>query len=294
MEKDLIIGAFTNYTDYDVLKPWVQSIKDTGFDGDIVLSAIDATDTIVQKLESEGVKVIRAGNPQKMMVHMLRFLSIYDYLKSNKNKYRFVVTTDVRDVIFQSNPIDFIKTKFYNIGLIAASEAIKIKDEKWNRENIIKNFGQYFYNDVSEREVLNVGLIAGKAELVKDLCFTLFQMSSNRPDWVADQAAYNMILSFEPWKTKCAILKLRDAWALNAHVTNKPDQMEEFGPYLLEDRPYMNENGKVVNSEGKPFVIVHQYDRIPQWMEYFSKKYGIKITKDTNTGTSPKYFLYKS
>jgi hypothetical protein len=224
----------------------------------------------------------------------LRFLSIYDYLKSNKNKYRFVVTTDVRDVIFQSNPIDFIKTKFYNIGLIAASEAIKIKDEKWNRENIIKNFGQYFYNDVSEREVLNVGLIAGKAELVKDLCFTLFQMSSNRPDWVADQAAYNMILSFEPWKSKCAILRLRDAWALNAHVPNTPDQMEEFGPYLLENRPYMDENGKVVNSEGKPFVIVHQYDRIPEWMEYFSKKYGIKITKDTNTGTSPKYFLYKS
>jgi hypothetical protein len=278
MEKDLIIGAFTNYTDYDVLKPWVQSIKDTGFEGDIVLSAIDATDTIVQKLESEGVKVLRSSNSQKMMVHMLRFLSIYDYLKSNKNKYRFVVTTDVRDVIFQSNPIDFIKTK----------------DEKWNRENIIKNFGPYFYNDVSEREVLNVGLIAGKAELVKDLCFTLFQMSSNRPDWVADQAAYNMILSFEPWKSKCAILRLRDAWALNAHVTNKPDQMEEFGPYLLENRPYMDENGKVVNSEGKPFVIVHQYDRIPEWMEYFSKKYGIKITKDTNTGTSPKYFLYKS
>ena len=81
MEKDLIIGAFTNYTDYDVLKPWVQSIKDTGFDGDIVLSAIDATDSIVQKLESEGVKVIRSNNSQKMMVHMLRFLSIYDYLK---------------------------------------------------------------------------------------------------------------------------------------------------------------------------------------------------------------------
>ena len=39
-QKDLIIGAFNNYTDYDVLKPWVQSIKDTGFKGDIVLFAI--------------------------------------------------------------------------------------------------------------------------------------------------------------------------------------------------------------------------------------------------------------
>lgn len=293
MEKDLIIGAFTNYTDYDVLKPWVQSIKDTGFEGDTVLIAIEAPDNLVKILEKEGVKVVRGSNPQKMMVHMLRFLSIYDYLKNNKNKYRNVISTDVRDVIFQSNPFDYLKTKFYNIGLVAASEAIKIKDEKWNRENIIKNFGPYFYNDIENSEVLNVGIIAGTAELVKDLCFTLFQLSSNRPDWVADQAAYNMLLSFEPWKSKCSITRLRDGWALNAHVTNKPDQMLEFEPYLLEKRPYFK-NGKVVNSEGKPFVIVHQYDRVPEWMEFFSKKFGTNITKDTNTGTSPKYFLYKS
>ena len=205
MEKDLIIGAFTNYTDYDVLKPWVQSIKDTGFDGDIVLIAIEAPDNLVKTLEKEGVKVVRGYNTQKMMVHMLRFLSIYDYLKNNKNKYRNVVSTDVRDVIFQTNPFDFLKTKFYNLGLIASSEAIKIKDEQWNKQNIIKNFSEYFYNDVANNEVLNVGIIAGTAELVKDLCFALFQMSSNRPDWVADQAAYNMLLSFEPWKTKCSL-----------------------------------------------------------------------------------------
>ncbi len=57
MEKDLIIGAFTNYTDYDVLKPWVQSIKDTGFDGDIVLVAIEATNDIVKKIEAEVLKL---------------------------------------------------------------------------------------------------------------------------------------------------------------------------------------------------------------------------------------------
>jgi len=67
--------------------------------------------------------------------------------------------------------------------------------------------------------------------------------------------------------------------------------MEEFGPHLLEERPYMNEDGKIVNSEGKAFVIVHQYDRIPEWMNFVCNKYNIKITKDTNTGTSPKYFL---
>ena len=46
-QKDLIIGAFNNYTDYDVLKPWVQSIKDTGFEGDTVLIAIGTTPELI-------------------------------------------------------------------------------------------------------------------------------------------------------------------------------------------------------------------------------------------------------
>jgi hypothetical protein len=294
-QKDLIIGAFNNYTDYDVLKPWVQSIKDTGFDGDVVLIAIDAPKSIVLEIENAGVTVVEHPKQGNMMVHMMRFLYIYDFLKKYHNKYRFVITTDVRDVIFQSNPSLYLQ-KIYGSrdkGIMAQSEAILIQHEQWNRDNIIKNFGQYFYEDIKEKEVFNVGILAGTTEYIKDLCFALFQMSSNRPDWVADQAAYNMLLNFKPWNNVTTYLSLKDCWALNAHVTNKPDQMEQFGPYLLEKRPYM-EDGTVKNSNGKPFVIVHQYDRVPEWMEYFSKKYGTNITKDTNTGTSPKYFTYNT
>ena len=107
-QKDLIIGAFSNYNDYDVLKPWVQSIKDTGFDGDIVLVAIDVGDGIVQKLMSEGVSVIRAANPNNERIHMLRFLHIYNFIKQNQFKYRYVITTDVRDVVFQTNPSRYL------------------------------------------------------------------------------------------------------------------------------------------------------------------------------------------
>ena len=34
--KDLIIGAFTNY-DYSQLKPWAESISESGFTGDKIL-----------------------------------------------------------------------------------------------------------------------------------------------------------------------------------------------------------------------------------------------------------------
>lgn len=295
-KKDLIIGAFNNYTDYDVLKPWVQSIKDTKFDGDIVLIAIDTEATLLRKLSDEGVYVVSATTDKKMMIHMLRFIYIYDYLKRNEGKYRFVVSTDVRDVIFQKNPVEFLTNTIGSStehNIIASSESILIKDEEWNRINILKNFGEYFYNDVKNNHVCNVGILAGKSEYVKDLCFHLYQFSLNRPDWVADQSAYNMILSFKPWKENAYLSTLSDAWAANLHVTNKPDLKEALEPYLLEKRPFMKD-GLICNSDGEPFVIVHQYDRVPEWMEYFSKKFGTNITKDTNTGTSPKYFLYKT
>ena len=64
-QKDLIIGAFNNYTDYDVLKPWVQSIKDTGFKGDVVLIAIGTTPELIKKLIEEGVIV----NNQVLIEH---------------------------------------------------------------------------------------------------------------------------------------------------------------------------------------------------------------------------------
>jgi len=114
------------------------------------------------------------------------------------------------------------------------------------------------------------------------------------PDWVADQAAYNILLGFGPWKDFAHTTTLKEAWAINAHVTNKPDLIQKLEPYLLEKRPHMNGEGFICNDDGVPFCIVHQYDRVPEWMEYYSKKYGTNITKDTNTGTSPKYFLYKS
>ena len=223
----------------------------------------------------EGVIVVSVPNDNKMMIHMLRFLHIYHYLKLHGHEYRYVITTDVRDVIFQSNPTEYVQNIFGNsaAGILAQSEAIKIKDEAWNRDNIIKNFGQYFFIDVMENEVYNVGILAGTTEYIKDLCFHLYQLSSNRPDWVADQAAYNMLLSYKPWNSVALKLKLQDAWACNLHVTNKPDQLNEFGPYLLEPRPTF-ENGQVLNENGKPFCIVHQYDRVNGLREQIERIYG--------------------
>lgn len=272
MAKDLIIGVCSNFK-YDDVKPWVRSSKDCGFEGDVVLITIDMSEEDNKRIEEDGVHVIRAKKQGNMMIHMERFFHIHNYLDNHKG-YNWVISTDVRDVIFQRNPSEWLE--FQRHEVISSGEAIRIKDEHWNRDNIIKNFGQYFYEEIKDEVVQCVGVLAGYAAYMKDLSFYIYQMSLNRPDWVADQAAYNMIIHHAPWNKFTLHTTLSHAWAINGHVTNYEPDMKKFGPHLLEGRPYV-ENDQIVNENGEPFYIVHQYDRVREWKKIVEEKYGVKI-----------------
>jgi hypothetical protein len=60
--------------------------------------------------------------------------------------------------------------------------------------------------------------------------------------------------------------------------------MDNFRPNLLEPEPVFKD-GIVYTSTGSPFVIVHQYDRVPEWKKFVQEKYE---QDDPN-----KFFTYK-
>ena len=273
-KKDLIIGAFKNYN-FNTIKPWIQSINECGFDGDKVIISINSSVDTNKKLEESGFRVISKTSGGNMMFHMERFSHIYDYLKINSEKYRYVITTDVRDVIFQTDPFVYVENVLQNSNkhIIAVSESIKIKNEPWNKDNIIKSFGQYFYDDVAEQDVYNVGTLAGDVDHIRDLCGMLFQLSYNRADWVADQASYNILLNWKPYTDITHYSTLNDAFTCNLHVTHKPEQMALFGPHLLEPRPIFVDGVMLDGENKKPFCIVHQYDRVPELVKFVQEKY---------------------
>ena len=57
MAKDLIIGAFSNYG-FDAVKPWIDSINDTGFEGDKVLICINTSENTQQQIRDAGFQEI--------------------------------------------------------------------------------------------------------------------------------------------------------------------------------------------------------------------------------------------
>jgi hypothetical protein len=147
-KKNLIIGGYTNYG-INQLKPWVLSaIEVAGKNADVVLVAGNTTKETVTWLNQQGVVVIPMLQVQNIPVHVLRFLSIYDFLCGHWQSYDYVVTTDVKDVYFQKDPFIFLNSR----KLVIASEGLKYKDESWGNENLLQAYGQYVYDKFKNNE----------------------------------------------------------------------------------------------------------------------------------------------
>ena len=277
--KDLIIGCSTGYK-WDTIKYWVNSINQSGFTGDRVMIMMNADKETVDRVTDTGFKVIgfkrdEQGNlvyQSNIMVHVERFLHIYNYL--SQNEYRYVITTDVKDVIFQSNPFKHIEKHMGQRQLLMfSSESMLYKDEPWGNQNLLETYGQFIYDRFKDNPIYNVGVLAGRGAAMRDLCMNIFSSCLNKPIPICDQSTFNFLISQEPYKSTCRYTKSEDAWACQLGTTADPSKIDQFRPFLLEPSPHM-EIDKVVTSMNKEYVIVHQYDRVPAWRKIIEAKYG--------------------
>jgi hypothetical protein len=274
-KRDLIIGGFSGYN-FNQLKPWVKSIcevSDESIDK-VVVAANVSDETVIQLLE-HGFQVIKFDLDARIPIHVLRFLHIHKFLKERGDNYRFVVTTDVKDVVFQRNPFEFMEKLLDRKGcrLVAGSESMYYKDEPWGNENLMQTYGPYVHDLYKDKEIYNVGVLGGYSDYMKDLIFHIFTNGINRPIPIVDQAVFNVLIQSYPYKDCTYLAKQYNGWACHAGTTADPTKIEKFVPLLTEQVPIFD-NGVVKTCDGAEFYIVHQYDRVPEWKEHVMKKYG--------------------
>jgi len=65
-----------------------------------------------------------------------------------------------------------------------------------------------------------------------------------------------------------------DGWACQLGTTYKPEALVHFKENLVEPSPIIDEDGIVYTSTGKPFVIVHQYNRMPDLTQKIMMRYA--------------------
>lgn len=267
-KKNLIIGGFTNYG-INQLKPWVLSAKEVaGINNDVVLVTGNTTKETIEWLEGQYVKLVPMLDVPNVPIHVLRFLSIYDYLHEHWQEYEYVITTDVKDVYFQTDPFEAL------VGhkLIIASEGLKYKDEPWGNENLYQAYGPYVYQQFKDNEIFNVGTFGGESEYVKDMVFHIFTNGINRPIPIVDQAVFNVLINTQPFKD---VVTYTHDWACELGTVMDPSKIEHFRPNLLFSEPIWKDKQVMIPPMAmRPFPIVHQYDRVPFLKKFVQEKYG--------------------
>jgi len=276
-QKDLIIGGCTNYG-INQLKPWVLSVNECMPDAHKVMCVGNASDETRKWLSSQGFDIVDMPN-MNVPVHVLRFLSIYEYLRKTWQDYRYVVTTDVKDVYFQWSPFKWMENQsisddmIVNQKLVCGSEGIRYCDEPWGNENLMQAYGPYVHDLFKNNTIYNVGVLGGSSEYMKDLVFNIFTNAINRPIQICDQAVFNVLINTQPYYDVMFFAGNHHAWACQAGTMVDPSKIESFRPFLLDAEPTFD-NGVVWTANREMYCIVHQYDRVPEWKKFVQQKYG--------------------
>jgi hypothetical protein len=247
--KDLVISAIANYLP-EKIKIYVESLNDCGYDGDKVMICYNIPKETIDYLTEKGWECYGAelqGHP-----HMKRLIDMWWFLQNDEREWRNIITTDVRDIVWQTNPSIWLNSKN---KIICASECVTYKNEPWGYKNIHEGYGPIFWDWIKENTIGNVGVIAGKYKLVKELLMLNWLVSqAGDVRHFTDQSSFNFVIHNELIKDKIDV---------------NPDFGLQVGTTTAE---FKIENDLVMNGD-IPFVLVHQYDRNPELNTLITNKY---------------------
>jgi hypothetical protein len=243
MKKNLVMSIATNYRFYQ-LEPFVRSLRNTGFDGDIIIFCDNLNEDTVNKLLEYKVILKRFDQKkyEKKRIHIMnyRFKFYYDLLLKNHNKYENVLIADVRDIVFQKDPFDYSGYAPINYFF----EANKIKDCKINSYVFGKVSSPNEFKKYSKNNISCAGTTIGNT---KEILNYLKIMSNKLKEeqLPIDQGYHNYIFHSRKIKNSKGFYNLK-------------------GPVLTlasMKEVKFNKNGDLINRDGSIVNIVHQYDR---------------------------------
>ena len=277
MAKDAVIGFITGYN-FDKIKPWVYSLIESGFAGDKYVVMYESNMSVITKLKDLGFKVVVLNKDEPFNIVVHRFYHLWWMLNVIEEKYRYVVTTDVADVIFQTNPSTFLPMlRESYCGILASEEGLKYRDEPWGDQNLKLSFGENIHHTLKDKVICNAGVLAGRHEEMESLALNVYLACKGSPLHVPggggpDQAALNVILNMEPWAEVTWRTNHKDGWACQCGTVADPNKINDFRPLLTDCEPVWD-GEYAYTPEGRLYTIVHQYNRVPAWKEVIEKRY---------------------
>lgn len=292
-QRDLVIGAITNYT-YDKVKYWVNSLNQSGFDGHKVVIAYNMDYDTADLLAKHGVTVIgfnrdeqtkRLFYPkpeQDYTIVVERFFHYYQTLPRLPfySNIRYIIATDVKDVVFQKNPSEYVSFVQETMNdLLVSSEGIAYQHEPWGANNLLRAFGPFQYENHKTNIIRNCGVLAGQRDWFVSLAKLVYLISAGTIQHVPggggpDQAALNMILATDPFQYRTFVATHREPWAAQLGTMMDPSKLDAYKPFIHEPLPKFVPGVGVTTATDELFHVVHQWDRVPEVKQFVEEKYS--------------------
>ena len=220
----------------------------------------------LSKLDFELVHLSTPPNADINVAKFERHFIAREYLKSI-NGDDIVLLTDTLDIIFQSDPFEWYEKNKTN-KILLTSEGVSHSNEFWNLGGVSRAFPN-FINEITQKDVLNGGIIAGEAKYVSDLLGFIYLLASmTKPEHSEgiDQPSMNVVMLANIFKDITQITTTSESFAVNCAVAGPTEQFVNWGfqKSYKYDLPKLNKD-IIVNQEGHSYCIVHQYNRIKEW-----------------------------
>lgn len=270
--KDMIVGSIANYG-IDNIKNWVNSLNLSGFTGEKRALCYNLSEDVIEFLEDHGFSC-HACQLKESHIFVQRFYDQWHILsRLDASNYRYIIATDTRDVIFQSNPSEWLERNLGEKKIMASSECIRFVDEDWGNKTLKSCYG-HLYEDFSRIIVYNAGTIAGEFKAMRDFFLNVYQFGLSADAAESDQPALNILINLEHIKPLVKFARQGDGWCAQLGASMDPNTIESYRPKLLEPSPRIDDNGIVFNHNDIPFALVHQYDRISGLSDLIDRRYG--------------------
>ena len=180
------------------------------------------------------------------------YMAFYKWLLDRQDDYEYVMNTDLRDVIFQKDPFEFMMARpEYNLFLVA--EGMKIYENDCNAmwENSYRPLLRSHNQAYDSNLVLSGGMFGGKIAHFINHCLMLFSNTNRVAQYIVqDQQVMGYLSQY---------------YAMNPKVMITNPNFDNFcatGEAIKRNNVSVKYNGKKVTTmNDEEFYVFHQWDR---------------------------------
>ncbi|GAB3296451.1 hypothetical protein [Hymenobacter tenuis] len=274
--KNLVIGLASKYK-YSDLLPFVESLRETGYDGDLVWFVSKLDNECLVKLRQDGVicityeetypyfkevnliKALPEQSDQLFSPNSLRFIFYKVFMSLYGHLYERILHADTRDVYFQED----IFSKPWQDGVYCFLEdrSETIKSQKYNALWIKAGFGEDVLNEIGDNPISCCGVVYGTAQYFIKYVDVMVQLIISIPPQtgVLEQGIHNYLLYKS--KIKNSIIVNDDEGEVSTLTTFKPFNNISF-----------DTKKRILNVDGQVVSIIHQYDRHLRLLWRYNKR----------------------